>query len=407
MSEIKKKLSLLSKQSENDVLPPDRAISPVLPDNNYNSPPKGILRDPSEIQKYQFGDSYYVSLEKISNVENSAFAHKNLYNDPVVQNFDLSKFFEIFPTQHHLNPSKAQDTNLIHDDFVETTAIDLLCNEAMVPSTPFHDFFMEDSDDSVKDKNYVPDLSSSSTLSSLSDLDITNDPAEIQNNNVNTQAVQLPNVKPHNKTCKKRKSELQYTKKLQKYPMREPCPNLCKKLCSVNFTEEDRSKIHKYYWSLDWEHQGIFIKNLVTEEDCKKSKKNLKRPRNVTYKYRLTKREAEQHSYEVCKLFFLSTLGYNIKNDRRVNAVLKKSIVEQNDRRDGRNLRNSHAIDRTLITAHIESFNPCVHHYRRVHVPNKRYLPSDLTITDMYENFKEQYPEFKCSLETYRDHLTN
>ncbi|CAH0397369.1 unnamed protein product [Chilo suppressalis] len=364
-------MSLLS-NLENDVLPPDRMISQLPHHDNNDSPPKAILRD----------------------------VHKN--NDSVVQNIDLSKISEA--TQHHsINLPEAHQDSLI-SNLVDTATFDLLCNETL-PSTSFCDSFIEDSDDSVKDKNYVPEPSS--TSSSLRDLDITNDPAEIQVNNVNTQPAQLPVVKIRNKSCRKRKSELQYAKNIQKYPVREPCQNLCKKLCTIHFTEEDRKKINKYYWSLNWEHQGIFIKNLVTEEACKKSTKNLKRPRNVTYKYSLTKRDTEELSHEVCKVFFLGTLGYDKKNDRRVNSVLKKSILERKDNRDGRNLTNCHAIDRTLITAHIESFNPCVHHYRRVHAPNKRYLPSDLTIVDMYGNFQEKYPEFKCSLETYRDHLTN
>ena len=59
-------------------------------------------------------------------------------------------------------------------------------------------------------------------------------------------------------------------------------------------------------------------------------------------------------------------------------------------------------IDRDIIKAHIETFNPCVHHYRRLHAPLRRYLPSDITVKFMHDDFVEKNPDFKCSKETYR-----
>jgi hypothetical protein len=39
--------------------------------------------------------------------------------------------------------------------------------------------------------------------------------------------------------------------------------------------------------------------------------------------------------------------------------------------------------DRELIKQHVESFSPSISHYRREYAPNRKYLPSDLTITKM------------------------
>lgn len=401
----KKILKLLKNESESNVLP-KTPVEPTSPVKSCNASIQSKLQTETSSIKRNFNamfwDTYYVSLEEITAAENSSFAYQNLYNDSIIQNVDFSKFTEAFSTKEHLNPSQAEQTNQISDDFIQTASINLICNETMLPSTSFDQSLMENSDDSMKDKDYVPD--SSSTSSGLDDVHFSNSLHIIQDDNITKDpSAILPTVQKK-KTCKKLKNGLKYEKNLNKYPLREPCHNLCIKLCSVTFSEEARKNIHKHYWSLDWEHQGIFIKNLVTEQTCKKSTRNSKRPRNITYKYHLN---IGEKIYEVCKVFFLGTLGYDKKNDRRVLAVMKKSILEQNDKRDGRNLTNSHAIDRTLITAHIESFNPCVHHYRRVHAPNKRYLPSDLTINDMYQNFKDTYSDFKCSLETYRDHLSN
>ncbi|GFR89043.1 CAI-1 autoinducer sensor kinase/phosphatase CqsS [Elysia marginata] len=57
-------------------------------------------------------------------------------------------------------------------------------------------------------------------------------------------------------------------------------------------------------------------------------------------------------------------------------------------------------IDRDLITTHIKKYNPAVHHYRRKHAPNRLYLPSDITITDMHADFCTSVQ--RISLETYR-----
>ena len=57
-------------------------------------------------------------------------------------------------------------------------------------------------------------------------------------------------------------------------------------------------------------------------------------------------------------------------------------------------------LDRGDISHHISKFNPAVHHYRREHAPNRLYLPSDITITDMLADF---YREVKrVCLKTYR-----
>lgn len=42
-------------------------------------------------------------------------------------------------------------------------------------------------------------------------------------------------------------------------------------------------------------------------------------------------------------------------------------------------------------------FSPWDSNYRREHPPNKLYLPSDITIVKIYENFLETHPEMPIS----------
>ena len=62
-------------------------------------------------------------------------------------------------------------------------------------------------------------------------------------------------------------------------------------------------------------------------------------------------------------------------------------------RRHGKHLK----VDRTVLRSHVETFGPCISHYRREHAPNKRYLPSDVTIDLMHKDFKLKHPEIACS----------
>ncbi|CAH0731341.1 unnamed protein product, partial [Brenthis ino] len=341
-----------------------------------------------------------ITLEDMNSIKNSTFEFENSHSYHVY-NYDTSKL-----TQSLIAKEQTVRITVGEEDL---TLNNLLCEEEMLPSCLDYTF-LENSDDSVKDKDYFADfdlhVTSSSSSFTLNDIgnDDERETRDITNIENDRDFINV-SVSQRKKTSLTQINRAKHEKLLIKYPLREPCHNLCKKLCTFNFSEKDRQDIHEYYWSLDWEHRGIYIKNLVTEKDCVKKgpAKTSKRKRQVTYTYNFPKDEGR---LEVCRTFFLCTLGYAKKNDRHVLSVLNKSIIAQKDQRDGRNLKLI-TVDKELITQHVESFKPCVHHYRRAHAPNKKYLPSDLTITDMHKNFLETHPEIKCSIETYRNHLTN
>lgn len=59
------------------------------------------------------------------------------------------------------------------------------------------------------------------------------------------------------------------------------------------------------------------------------------------------------------------------------------------------------------IMEHVNSFNPEVSHYRREHVQIRKYLPKELTISFMHNNYLTKNPTLKCSYEKYRSLLTD
>jgi len=54
-----------------------------------------------------------------------------------------------------------------------------------------------------------------------------------------------------------------------------------------------------------------------------------------------------------------------------------------------------------IIRQHVLRYHPQVSHYRREHAPNRRYLPNDLTVCSMHDNYLEEFPDKPCSYETY------
>lgn len=109
-----------------------------------------------------------------------------------------------------------------------------------------------------------------------------------------------------------------------------------------------------------------------------------------------------ESSSKFAKGFFLATLGYELKNDRIIRHVLNleaSAITPKVDNRGRKAKENK--FDEKLIEDHIETFQPTISHYRREHAPLTRYLPSDITIKSMYEDFKSKY-SVMISYELYR-----
>ncbi|KAG5871067.1 hypothetical protein JTB14_008028 [Gonioctena quinquepunctata] len=94
--------------------------------------------------------------------------------------------------------------------------------------------------------------------------------------------------------------------------------------------------------------------------------------------------------------------GYKKTNDRVVHDTLKKTPNNQlYPQADRRTQSAKKKMDYDSVDAHIESFQPFISHSRREHPPNSRYLPSDISISVVFETFKSQYPDMEVSYEAY------
>lgn len=187
-----------------------------------------------------------------------------------------------------------------------------------------------------------------------------------------------------------------------------PCNinNLCKRKCSQNINEARREEINKQFWNMSWSERRHYVFTCCQKLDVKRRRiKNTETERRkLSIKYRF--KDVNDQEHEVCKKFFLTTLGYKPNNDRFVHYTLTNTsqgnITPPPDRRGKQPSKNKGPQQEIIM--HIESFHPIISHYRREHAPNVRYLPSDVNIVLMHGDFLQKFPEYKnrVSYDLYR-----
>ncbi|KAF9405474.1 hypothetical protein HW555_013807 [Spodoptera exigua] len=317
-----------------------------------------------------------------------------------------------------------------HQNTVNPTEIDLTCNELMLPLdfSPLDEEIplnMErtcenspldfDSDDSVIDKDYCPSDSSESHMSDTR-----------RRNSIGTCKESTPERLCHRKRCKsvdgnycstlsdilqlprkrmKHNTPLQQrrldakNKKKREHCVKPGCNEKCLKKCMTLLNQEDREAINKSYWDMSWQEQHAFVE-AHTYVAVPKRKITSEPKRNPRRNFVLKKQDGTRK--DVCKIFFLTTLGYLKNNDRILHPTFTDSSIDKRGKH-----QKTPAFDRDLLNQHVESFNPLEPHYRREHAPLRRYLPSDVNITQMHKHFCETYPDRQVSYSLYRSHLKN
>jgi len=201
----------------------------------------------------------------------------------------------------------------------------------------------------------------------------------------------------------------------EKHAVKPGCSSeKCKKKCTTKISEERRNEINCLYWELNWIEQKSFVLNSLSRTGVKRRtsvRQTEEFQRKNTFQYFL--KDADGQKQNVCKLFFLTTLGYNKKNDWIIKGLVKTNIdsTPTSSLRPHLDQRGRKAcktkIPKESIADIIESFQPTISHYRREHAPNRKYLPSDLTIQSMYNDYLKSHSQNKCSYEVYRKMVKN
>ncbi|XP_054263988.1 uncharacterized protein LOC128987257 [Macrosteles quadrilineatus] len=212
---------------------------------------------------------------------------------------------------------------------------------------------------------------------------------------------------PRKRAAPRKKEEIKSKRQRnkEKHNIQPPCSDNCKRKCIQKVSEERRCEIHEHFWSMEDNERKVFILGHVEKKKVVRNTKDEDNSRRgKTFFYHLTNSEGERKN--VCKTFFLTTLGYKKKNDMFVFNVLNRSISGVSPNCDKRGRHTPHNfIDKTIIKDHILKYNPCISHYRREHAPNRKYLPAELSITEMHNAFLEEHEGIVCSYDLYRSVL--
>jgi len=192
-----------------------------------------------------------------------------------------------------------------------------------------------------------------------------------------------------------------------KHPMLACC--CCTRKCIEQINEVRRRQLHNDFWGLHYNARRAWIYSQIQRTEPKRKRKpetTSEHGRTYTGTYFMPDEHGTQK--KVCKQFFLSTLGY--KSDKLLTVLMsantRPELTPKADMRGRHPPANKLSADtQNSIREHIQSYHPTVSHYRREHAPWRKYLAPELTVTDMYKDFRAKNGEI--SYQTYRRVLSS
>lgn len=173
-----------------------------------------------------------------------------------------------------------------------------------------------------------------------------------------------------------------------------PCEN-CRLQCSNQIAEGQRTIINKSFWSLkSWTNKKAFFTSHIIRKEISR-RTAVKSKRMNVFQYYLPNDKGI--SVQICRTFFLTTLGFKKNNLTAIRNALKNmdpiTLEPASEVRGTKRSQEGFKKRENAIRQHVESYQPNVSHYQRSHAPKCRYLPSEITIKQMVDNFKEIHPE--------------
>ncbi|KAI5632050.1 hypothetical protein NE865_15233 [Phthorimaea operculella] len=223
-------------------------------------------------------------------------------------------------------------------------------------------------------------------INDSSRVDTTSEKSRSKQNSLDSQNSSQSRQLKKNKRVRNQIRKKQLEKK--KYPMLPSCNEQCIKRCGTKFTQKERRSIWKDFRNLDKQNQRNFISRNVLKHPKQISTKRVSRRHN-TLNWKLKE-------IPVCKQFFLNTLGF--KYDHTIFTVLKanfkhgiqnplvqQAAPEQRGRSIPWNTKSQESKDN--IINFINRSQPTVSHYNISHAPNRKYLPSGISFSDIYKDY--------------------
>lgn len=215
------------------------------------------------------------------------------------------------------------------------------------------------------------------------------------------------------KSSKKRKSfgrltDVKKKMKLQSHEIGEPCS--CKKKCFECVPDVIKKEIISNMNNMKNNDEiNICLAGLISlvpiqRRRPKKDEEEASfRDCSVNYRVRVRQGDDIVEEVTVCKNAFISLHGVTRGKVECLVSKIKKDAMAPRDLRGHHNNRPRKLKDETVATIkkHISSFKSRNSHYSLVK-SDRVYLDESLNITKMFEMYKEKYPEYPVSYESYR-----
>ncbi|KAF2891416.1 hypothetical protein ILUMI_14757 [Ignelater luminosus] len=150
--------------------------------------------------------------------------------------------------------------------------------------------------------------------------------------------------------------------------------------------KERRQEINGYYWQLSWHEQKMFVLHNTLKNEV----------------HRRYKPDTEGCYRK------MSTYQYFLKDEanKKIAVLYNKTSLDPLKVKDGRGRQPyPRKLPKDDIKENIMSFNLTNSHYRREHVPLRLYLPCDIKVSLMYNDFKNKFPNLICSYDLYRQEV--
>lgn len=195
------------------------------------------------------------------------------------------------------------------------------------------------------------------------------------------------------------------------------CKATCRQKCFERINDEQRNIVFNYYSKLNFGEKRFFLGKFLEKNAVKYYRSDAVSHKSFTVKYTLPlscqieqmetdvlAKSIASKQIQVCKTMFLHTIGHTC--DAIITEFLNnpdESFPEIKDKRGSAraNIAKKVCLENyAQIKNHIDSFHPTQSHYNLAHAPNRRYLPSDLSIYKLWEEFKSKIKPI--SYETYR-----
>ena len=166
------------------------------------------------------------------------------------------------------------------------------------------------------------------------------------------------------------------------------CTHKCRLNCGGNISNDMRSQIFTEYYAMSHEAQNAHLFACLKCSPPKSALLNTDRPRGITVRYTVT---SGGSTISVCKKAFMnlflisqSKVDHIVQQARSGQAAARPSLRGKHDNRPNR--ISQQKIEE--VKEHINLYPAERSHYSRHRNPNRMYLASTLTISDMFRHYQ-------------------